>query len=73
MKVKDFDRFKQFQNPKMELEIDKIVKNADINFGRDDSEEEELDANIEKVQFGGEFETDSVLAEMKRDIENADQ
>ena len=43
----------------------------ELDFGREDSEEEDLDANPEKVAFG-DAETKSLLEEIRRDLEAAE-
>lgn len=44
-----------------------------MNFGRDDSDIEELDANIERVEFGGKFDAESIADEISSDIREAEE
>jgi hypothetical protein len=43
---------------------------SELNFGRDDSGEEDLDANPEKVNFGN-FDTDSMINDIKQELDSA--
>lgn len=69
IKVNDFERFKELRNPQLEFTVDDLDL-SELNFGRDDSGEEDLDANPEKVNFGN-FDTDSMINDIKQELESA--
>ena len=47
------------------------LQKGEINFGREDSGAEDLDVIDEKVEFGN-FDTDSLINEIRSDLDRAD-
>lgn len=70
LKNKDFDKYKELLIPQVEFSLDDLMQGGDLELGREDSDMEEMEANPEKVNFA-DFDTDSLLIEIKKDIEQA--
>lgn len=69
LKAKDFDKYKELLNPQIEFTLDDLLmKDGNLELGREDSDIEDIEANPEKVNFAN-FDTDSLINEIKSDLE----
>jgi hypothetical protein len=67
LKDNDFRKYLELRNIHMDMKVEDLdlddLKNGGLNFGRDESDSDDLD-KTEKIAFGNE-ETDSLLNEIK--------
>ena len=71
LKDKDFLKYKEMQNKNLS-NVESILKIAELNLGRDDSDAEDLDAIDEEVELP-DFDTQSIIDEIKQDIKEAEE
>jgi len=70
LKDLDFAKYKELQNPKLDINLEKELdlKEGELNFGREDSDLEDLDQIDEKISMKP-LDTDELIAEMKKELE----
>ena len=45
LKEKDYEKYKKYGSFKIDINLDQILKEPELNFGRDDSDAEDFEAN----------------------------